>query len=41
MIAQLVNESADANLRTIKMLIDIVKDIEQKAGVAASPLLGQ
>ena len=28
-IAQLVTESAGANLRTIKMLIDIVKDIEQ------------
>jgi Family of unknown function (DUF5681) len=31
-IAQLVNESADANLQATKMLIDMMKDIEKKTG---------
>ena len=36
-IAQLVNKSASADLRATKMLIDMMKDIEKKAGVAAPP----
>ena len=36
-IAQLVNKSASADLRATKMLIDMMKDIERKAGVAAPP----
>ena len=36
-IAQLVNKSATADLRATKMLIDIMKDIEKKAGAAPSP----
>ena len=31
-ITQLVNESAGANLRATKMLIDMMKDIEKKTG---------
>jgi len=34
---QLVNESTRANLRATKMLTDMLKDAEKKAGVAASP----
>jgi hypothetical protein len=36
-IAQLVNESAGANLRATKMLIDMLKDIEKKAGAEPPP----
>jgi hypothetical protein len=36
-IAQLVNKSAGADLRATKMLIDMMKDIEKKAGVAPPP----
>ncbi len=36
-IAQLVNKSASADLRATKMLIDIMKDIEKKAGIAPPP----
>ena len=31
----MVNESASANLRATKMLFDLIKEVEQKAGVAA------
>jgi hypothetical protein len=34
---QLVNESARANLRATKMLIDMLKDVEKKAGVTPPP----
>ena len=34
-ITQMVNESASANLRATKMLFDIMKEVEQKAGAAA------
>jgi len=33
-VAQLVNKSASADLRATKMLIDMLKDIEKKAGIA-------
>ncbi len=36
-VAQLVNKSADADLRATKMLIDMLKDIEKKAGTAPPP----
>jgi Family of unknown function (DUF5681) len=36
-IAQLVNKSAGADLRATKMLIDMVKDIDKKAGTASPP----
>ena len=36
-ITQMVNESASANLRATKMLFDMMKDAEQKAGVAVPP----
>ncbi len=36
-IHQLVNKSADADLRATKMLIDMMKDVEQKAGAAPQP----
>src|SRR5438128_11772485 len=36
-IAQLVNKSASADLRATKMLIDMLKDGEKKAGVAPPP----
>jgi len=36
-VTQLVNESAGANLRATKLLIDMLKDVEKKAGVP--PLL--
>jgi len=36
-ITQMVNESASANLRATKMLFDMIKEVEQKAGAAASP----
>jgi len=32
-VIQLVNKSAGADLRTTKMLIDMMKDIEKKAGM--------
>jgi len=34
-ITQMVNKSASADLRATKMLIDMQKDVEQKAGVAS------
>ena len=36
-ITQMVNESASANLRATKMLFDMMKEVEQKAGAAAPP----
>ena len=36
-IAQLVNKSATADLRATKMLFDMMKEAEHKAGVAAPP----
>jgi hypothetical protein len=36
-IAQLVDKSAAADLRATKMLLDIMKDIEKKAGTAPPP----
>ncbi len=37
MITQLVDKSAGADLRATKMLFDMIKDVEQKAGVAPPP----
>ena len=34
---RLVNKSTDADLRATKMLIDMLKDVEKKAGVAPPP----
>jgi hypothetical protein len=34
-VTQMVNESAKANLRATKMLFDMMKEVEQKAGAAA------
>jgi hypothetical protein len=34
-VKQMVNESAGANLRATKMLFDMLKEVEQKAGAAA------
>jgi len=36
-VTQMVNESASANLRATKMLLDMMKEVEQKAGAAAPP----
>jgi hypothetical protein len=36
-ITQMVNESAGANLRATKMLFDMMKEVEQKAGATAPP----
>jgi Family of unknown function (DUF5681) len=36
-VTQMVNKSAGADLRATKMLIDMMKEIEGKAGVAAPP----
>jgi uncharacterized protein DUF5681 len=36
-IAQMVNQSASADLRATKMLIDVMKDVEQKACIASPP----
>src|SRR6516162_8767851 len=36
-ITQMVNESASVNLRATKMLFDMMKEVEQKAGAAAPP----
>ena len=33
----MVNESASANLRATKMLFDLMKEVEHKAGTAAQP----
>jgi hypothetical protein len=33
----MVNESASANLRATKMLFDMMKEVEQKAGAVAPP----
>ena len=37
-VAQMVDKSASADLRATKMLIDMMKDVEEKAGDAASRL---
>ena len=37
-VTQMVDESASADPRATKMLIDMMKDLERKAGVAAPPL---
>ncbi len=36
-VAQLVDKSTGADLRATKMLIDMLKDIEKRAGVTAAP----
>jgi hypothetical protein len=36
-VTQMVNNAAGADLRATKMLVDMMKDIERKAGVAAPP----
>src|SRR5712691_11226726 len=36
-VAQLVDKSTGAELRATKMLIDMLKDIEKRAGVTAAP----
>ena len=36
-VSQLVNKSAGADLRATKMLIDMLKDVEKKAGVTPPP----
>jgi len=36
-VTQMVNKSASADLRATKMLIDMMKDAEQKAGVMSPP----
>jgi len=36
-VTQMVNKSGSADLRATKMLIDMMKDAEQKAGVASPP----
>jgi len=36
-VAQMVDKSASADLRATKMLIDMMKDVEHKAGDAAPP----
>ena len=36
-VTQLVNKSAGADLRATKMLIDMLKDVEKKAGARPSP----
>ena len=36
-VTQMVNKSASADLRATKMLIDMLKDVEQTAGVASPP----
>src|SRR5713101_5247607 len=36
-VTQMVNKSASADLRATKMLIDMMKDVEETAGVASPP----
>jgi len=36
-VTQMVNKSASADLRATKMLIDMMKDVEQKAGATPPP----
>src|SRR5215469_1097848 len=36
-IEQMVDKSADADLRATKMLFDMLKEVEEKAGTASSP----
>jgi hypothetical protein len=36
-VTQMVNKPANADLRMTKMLFDMMKDVEQKAGIASSP----
>jgi hypothetical protein len=35
--SQLINKSATADLRAIKMLLDLIKDAEKQAGAATAP----
>ena len=35
--SQLINKSATADLRAIKMLLDLIKDAEKQAGTATAP----
>ena len=37
-VTQMVNKSTSADLRATKMLIDMMKGVEQKAGLASPPL---
>jgi hypothetical protein len=37
----MVNKSAEADLRASKMLFDMMKEVEQKAGAAPPPRAGQ
>jgi hypothetical protein len=37
-VTQMVNKSTAADLRATKMLIDMMKDVDQKADVASPPL---
>ena len=37
-VTQMVNKSESADVRATKMLFDMTKDVEQKAGVASPPL---
>src|SRR2546423_5905109 len=37
-VTQMVDKSARADLRATKMLIDMMKEVEKRAGVAAPPL---
>ena len=36
-VTQMVNKSAEADLRATKMLFDMMKEVEQKAGRASPP----
>jgi hypothetical protein len=36
-VTQMVNKSTSADLRATKMLFDMMKDVEQKAGIASPP----
>jgi hypothetical protein len=36
-VTQMVNKPASADLRMTKMLFDMMKDVEQKAGIASPP----
>ena len=36
-VTQMVNKSTKADLRATKMLFDMIKEVEQKAGAAAPP----
>jgi len=36
-VTRMVNKSAEADLRATKMLFDMMKEVEQKAGTAVPP----